>query len=182
MMNIRSFNSTFQNDNDTQKTSNDPTLTVHKEPLLEIDALKSFEEYFINGNIEYILDKIEHKRIKKVYKKIRKSKSIYSRMNIANKEMMETTKERSRFFVENTAGLRKQKINIVRKNFFKTSKNLEKMIKEEKFNPEKFKDYYIKKYERNEAPGIFKKIRNFIEKVWKKNPNKTNRTPSVTNR
>ena len=166
-----SFINSFAEVDTSTRTNGEAAIVpyYHKETLADIDMMKSFEEYFAGGNVENVLEKVEHERMKRVFKKLRKTKSIYSRMSVANKELMESgsIRERSKFF-ENAAGVKKPRQNIMRKNFFKNSKNLEKMIKEELFNPEKLKDYYIKKYQHKKRKGIWENIMNLWRKVWKK--------------
>ena len=167
---INVINGSSQMDIDLSTKTID-VVGCNKDALVEIDMIKSYEDYFTSGNIENVLEKIE--QMKRAYKKIRKSKSIYSKMNIANKELMDGSfcLERSKVF-ENNNGVRKGRPNIMRKNFFKNSKNLEKMIKEELFNPEKLKDYYIKKYQGNKRKGMVQSVINWWRKMWKKKQNR----------
>ena len=131
------------------------------ERSFEIDGLKSFEGYFSTGNIEGIIEKIEGIRKTRLQKKLKKSKSIYNLLNT----LESPRKEKSKFFLENpeiNINSPNKNKNIMRRNFFKNARNLEKLIMEDKFDAEKFKAYYIKKYEKPKRKSCFERFKNCL--------------------
>jgi len=146
------------------------------ERSFEIDSIKSYEGYYANGNIDVILDKIEKTRQKKMQKKMKKSKSVYNYLNVIENTQI----ERSRF-IENTEinSVINNKNNIMRRNFFKNSRNLEKLIMEDQFNIDKFKAYYIKKYEKEKKIGYWEKIKKWLKSFIRKRRRKKTRIATL---
>ena len=139
------------------------------ERSFEIDLIKSYEAYYVDGNIDVILDKIEETRKKKMQKKMKRAKSIYNILI----PVENTQKERSRFFDTEINGVVNKKNNIMRRNFFKNSRNLEKLIMEDQFNIDKFKAYYIKKYEKENRIGCWERLRKWLKSFIRKRRTKT---------
>lgn len=153
------------NENDNKSKSITPNGINFSERSFDIDAVKCYEGYFEDGNIHEILKKIENIS-KTCQKKIKRSKSIYNQLNASNcmhrekkkKKLHEAGKYK---MTENIKG------NIMRRNFFKNSRYLEKLIMEEEFNTEKIKAFYKKKYEEEKKMNLcqrfLKKLRKYFE-------------------
>lgn len=136
-----------------------------QERSFDIDGIKCYEDYYSEGNVDLVLEKVEEFRKKRAYqKKMKKSRSIYNLFNLDNNH-----KERTKLY-EGTATniLKVKQKNVMRRNFFKNARNLEKLIMEDQFDVEKFKAYYIKRYEKEQKIGCFGKIKrwmmSFLEK------------------
>ena len=123
----------------------------------EIDAIKCYEAYYQDSNVDLVLERVEEFRKRKAQKRMKKTKSVYnflSNLDISPKKIKFERGDTT------TIGTKPKLNNIMRRNFFKNARNLEKLIMEDKFDVEKFKAFYIKKYES-------KKKRGFFGRIWK---------------
>lgn len=152
---------------------------------LVFDKIATFEEYFIHGNIENILDHIELYKINQFQKKTKtnKNKKKYqiflknaldinyfrpeflhkTKINIPNKAITE--------YFENKSQRRKNTAitkNFFKKRFFKNSVQIAKMIEEETFSPQKIKSFYENRFKKkNGFAKLLFLIKKFIKNLLK---------------
>lgn len=147
--------------------SNTHATSTKKEDILETDRVKSFEEYFQYNNIENIIQHIELMKLKKFNKKMKKNSflkakyQLYLQNNLDINESIPTFLKGSRLYSKRKTTTLKQNLKkneelmlnqnrasqpIAKRYYFKNSLNLQKLIAQEQFDPEKLKAYYRKKY------------------------------------
>jgi len=153
-----------------------------KDELSDIDKVKSFEDYYPHNNIETVLNAIETEKFKKLNKKIKKGNFLKSKYQLFIQNNLNVNESiplflRGSTLYDKTKALSiknnlKKNANLIEKSnerqpiarryYFKNSMNLQKLIAQEKFDPEKIKEYYRKKYmkegRRKVAYKAFKKF------------------------
>lgn len=168
-----------------------------KEEICEVDRVKSFEDYYPHNNIETVVNCIEREKFRKLNKKIKKSNFLKSKYqlfiqnNLNVNESIPTFLRGSTLYDKRKAttlknNLKKNEKYIQKNNdsihqpskryYFKNSLNLQKLIAQEKFDPEKLKEYYRKKYMKTNRTkqlfeffkNVFGKTLNFFKKIAKK--------------
>ena len=127
------------------------------ERCFEIDAIKCYEDYYQDSNVDLVLERVEQFRKRKAQNKMKRNKSVYNFLSNLEISPRKIKLERGD---TTTIGTKPKLNNIMRRNFFKNARNLEKLIMEDKFDVEKFKAFYIKKYENKKKGG-------FLGRIWK---------------
>lgn len=147
----------------------------------DIDKVKSFDDYYSHNNIETILHGLEMKKFKKLSKKIKKGNYLKTKYQSFFQNTIDINhtiptflrgsnlygRKKTVIFKENLKKKQKflEKKNrksslAIKKYYFKNSLNLQKLIEQESFNPDKIKDYYKQKYMKNKNKWI-------VYLVWK---------------
>lgn len=159
-----------------------------KEEICEVDRVKSFEDYYPHNNIETVVNTIEREKFRKLNKKIKKSNFLKSKYqlfiqnNLNVNESIPTFLRGSTLYDKRKAttlknNLKKNEKYMQKNNdsvhqaskryYFKNSLNLQKLIAQEKFDPEKLKEYYRKKYMKtNRTKQLFEFFKNVFEKTF----------------
>lgn len=157
---------TLQSDKEIQ--SKNINENQKHEAACQIENVSSFEQYFPEGNIENILEKFRCEQFKYIFLKSHKDKSKKDKKSNLFKELIDKKYKgqniipsRNSIF-KNEGSHMNNMNNGLRNNFFKNTINLEKLMNDEKFNAEKIKDYYKKKYANKENIGILGKFKNFF--------------------
>ena len=137
------------------------------EAQFEMDRIKSFDSYFIYNNIESILEKMEVINYYKNKRKLRRHSP--AKVNVMKERTLNLTDGSLTPFVRGSVLFNKEegepninhfpKNTIMRKNFFKNAPQLEKLLQEELFDPNKIKEYYKNKYLKEDKKGIRKFFR-----------------------
>ncbi len=138
---------------------------------VDLDRIKSFDFYFSYNNIESVLGYMEMLNLLKMRRKTgkmtNKIKHLYLQNSlnqngvptyIRGSVLVNNKKDDNLIddflYNKNQEMLQKRQYNshtFIRKNFFKNAPMLEKMMQEEQFDPEKIKEFYIKKYMRGKT-------------------------------
>ena len=152
---------------------------IKKEEIPDIDKVKSFEDYYPHNNIETVIHEMEIEKFKKLNKKLRKCNFLKSKYqmfiqnNLNINESIPTflrgstlyDKRKATFLTANASKNERyiEKTNdrtqpLMKRYYFKNSINLQKLIAQEKFDPEKIKEYYRKKYIKEAKRKLFMKV------------------------
>lgn len=126
------------------------------EDNLEIDLMKSYDDYFPYDNIELVLARVSEKKMLKC----RKSRIINRTKMLEWKNNGESS-PRKNFEHSNSPFQRK---------FFKNEENLEKLIQEEKFDRHRFKERFLENIEKDKKKksGFLNIANFFVERNGKK--------------
>lgn len=160
---------------------------------LELDRTKSFDFYFSYNNIENVISQIQMYNLLKLRRKTGKTQNKLKHLYLQNSlnqnglpnyirgSVLATGHKNDNnliddfLFKQNQELLKKRQLNshtFIRKNFFKNAPMLEKMMQDERFDPEKIKQFYIDKYMKGKTQTIFmyslKNIWAFLRKYWRK--------------
>ena len=155
-----------------------------KDELSDLDKVKSFEDYFPHNNIETVLHTIETAKFKKLNKKIKKGNFLKSKYQLFLQNNLNINECIPLFLRGSTLYDRTKAISLkenlkknakmiesnnergeplTRRYYFKNSMNLQKLIAQEKFDPDKIKEYYRKKYMREgRRKVVYKAFKKFI--------------------
>lgn len=166
-----------------------PLGFMKKEELNDIDKVKFFEDYFPHNNIDRVIHSIELAKFKKLNKKLKKSNFLKSKYQLFiqnNLDVNETIptflrgstlydKKKATYLkdslkdkkkMDNNNNAERNQINTKR-YYFKNDMNLGKLIAQEKFDPEQIKEYYRKKYLKEQKRRIFQRIAKMFVKKGK---------------
>ena len=177
----------MQNSTNTTAINATPLGFMRKEELNDIDKVKFFEDYFPHNNIDRVIHSIELTKFKKLNKKLKKSNFLKSKYqlfiqnNLDVNETIPTFLRGSTLYDKNKATILKDSLkdkkkmdNNTERNqintkryYFKNDMNLGKLIAQEKFDPEQIKEYYRKKYLKEQKRRIFQRIGKLFVKKGK---------------
>ena len=139
--------------------------------VLEMETVKSFEVYFPHNNIERVLARIEYLKLSEILRKGKKNCNrkkyqlfLENNMNINEVKpnflfgsLLANNTENAENYLEEKFDKEMKKILIEQKTggglqrkFFKDRANIERLIREEEFDPEKLKERYKEKYQKKE--------------------------------
>jgi len=172
------------------KTNNVQEVVVAlNENTLDLDRIKSFDFYFSYNNIENVIAQMEMFHLIRLRRKTGKSQNKMKHLYLQNSinqngvptyirgSILVTNNKNDNNLIDdflynkNQEMLQKRQYNahtFIRKNFFKNAPMLEKMMKEEQFDPEKIKEFYINKYMRGKTQTYFFKGVKMMWACWKK--------------
>ena len=180
------------NNNNINKNTQ-PAMDYLGENGVDLDRIKSFDFYFSYNNIENVISQMEMLNLMKLRRKTGKTqnklKHLYLQNSLKQKEgvpnyirgsvLVNNNKNDNNIiddflYNKNQELLQKRQYNahtFIRKNFFKNAPMIEKMLQEERFDPEKIKEFYINKYMRGKTQTIFfRKLKifwNCFKKIFK---------------
>ena len=167
-------------------------MVYFNDTTLDLDRIKSHDFYFSYNNIENVISQIEMYHLLKLRRKTGKTQNKMKHLYLQNsinqngvptyiRGSILVTNNRNDdnliddfLYNKNQELMQKRQFNnhtFIRKNFFKNAPQLEKMLQEEQFDPEKIKEFYINKYMRGTTQTYFilrvKVMWGWWKKIWK---------------
>jgi hypothetical protein len=132
--------------------------------FLEMDKIKSFDHYFHYNNIENIIEKYEFLKKKnqiKTKKRTATRLKLFKEKSSFNYDVMGLKRgsllgkdENLEDILSKPEAIKQAKNTVMRKNFFKNAPYIEKLMQEELFDPQKIKDFYKNKYQKEKKKNL----------------------------